>query len=125
MRAIQGMLQMQEAGCGSMGITARLLQAFDVNVGVHQGSVLNPLLFPLVLEALSHEFRTAAQWELLYADYLVIIADSLEECVTRHITWKEKMEERGFPVNTKKTKFLVSGNGLGVLKKEGRYPCSV
>jgi hypothetical protein len=32
--------------------------AFSVRVGEHQGSVLSPLLFSIVLEALSTEFRT-------------------------------------------------------------------
>ena len=45
---------------------------FGVGVGVHQGSVLSPLLFILVLEALSREFRTGIPWEMLYADDLVI-----------------------------------------------------
>ena len=31
---------------------------FDVQVGVHQGSVLSPLLFIIVLEALSRECRS-------------------------------------------------------------------
>ena len=52
---------------------------FDVKVGVHQGSVLSPLLFVIVLEALSREFRTGTPWELLYADDLVIIAETEEE----------------------------------------------
>ena len=46
-----------------------------VKVGVHQGSVLSPLLFIIVLEALSQEFRTKKPWELLYTDDLVISAD--------------------------------------------------
>ena len=32
-------------------------EEFGVKVGVHQGSVLSPLLFIIVLEALSSEFR--------------------------------------------------------------------
>ena len=40
-------------------------------MGVHQGSILSPLLFILVLEALSSEFRTVVPWELLYANDLV------------------------------------------------------
>ena len=40
-------------------------EEFGVRVGVHQDSVLNPLLFNIVLEALSREFRTVCPWELL------------------------------------------------------------
>ena len=53
-------------------------QEFEVKVGVHKGSVLSPLLFIIVLEALSREFWAGVSWEDLYADDLVIIADSLE-----------------------------------------------
>ena len=48
---------------------------------VSQGSVHSPLLFIIVLEALLREFRAGVSWEDLYADDLVINADSLEECV--------------------------------------------
>ena len=50
-----------------------------MKVGVHQGSVLSPLLFIIVLEAMSREFRCGVPWEDLYADDLVIIAESLSE----------------------------------------------
>jgi len=43
---------------------------FEVKVGMHQGSALSPLLFVMVMEALSREFRVALSWELLYADDL-------------------------------------------------------
>ena len=79
-------------------------EEFEVKVGVHQGSVLSPLLFIIVLEALlSREFRCGVPWEDLYADDLVIIAESLEECVRRLLTWKEAMEEKGLRVNAGKT----------------------
>ena len=42
---------------------------------MHQGSALIPLLFVMVMEALSREFRVALQWELSYADDLVVISD--------------------------------------------------
>mgnify|MGYP003536787232 FL=1 len=43
-------------------------EAFAVKVGVHQGSVLSLLLFIIVLEALSQNFRVGLPWELLYAE---------------------------------------------------------
>ena len=78
-------------------------QEFEVKVGVQQGSVLSPLLFIIVLEALSCELRTHVSWEDLYADDLVVIADSLEECVRRLLIWKEAMEKKGLRVNAGKT----------------------
>ena len=53
-------------------------RAFNVKVGVHHGSVLSPLLFTIVLEALSREFREGLPMELLYADDLVPITETKE-----------------------------------------------
>ena len=61
---------------------------FGVKVGVHQGSVLSPLLFVIVLEALSCEFRTGTPWELLYADDLVISAETEEGLKMKLNKWK-------------------------------------
>ena len=52
--------------------------SFEVKVGVDQGWVLSPLLFNIILEALSGEFYTGCPWELLYTDDLVLTSDSLE-----------------------------------------------
>ena len=98
---------------------------FEVKVRVHQGSVLSPLLFIIVLEALSREFRAGVPWEDLYADDLVIIADSLEECVRRLLIWKEAMEKKGLRVNAGKTKVMICGTGLDLLQSSGEYPCAV
>ena len=98
---------------------------FEVKVGVHQGSVLSPLLFIIVLEALSREFRAGVPWEDLYADDLVIIADSLEECVRRLLIWKKAIEKKGLRVNAGKTKVMICGAGLDLLQSSGEYPCAV
>ena len=96
-----------------------------MKVGVHQGSVLSLLLFIIMLEALSHELSCGVPWEDLYADDLVIIAKSLEECVRRLLTWKEAMEEKGLKVNARKTKIMICGTGLDLLQSSGEFPCAV
>jgi len=53
---------------------------FEIKVDMHQGSALSPLLFVMVMEALCREFRVALPWELLYADDLVVIAETEEDC---------------------------------------------
>ena len=96
-----------------------------MKVGVHQGSVLSLLLFIIVLEALSREFRSGVPWEDLYADDLVIIAESLEECVRRLLTGKEAMEKKRLRVNAGKTKNMICSTGLDLLQSSGEFPCAV
>ena len=57
-------------------------------VGVHQGSVLIPLLFILLLEALSCEVRAGIPWELFCTDDLVLIVDTQEVCISKIKAWK-------------------------------------
>ena len=90
MRLVQGMYaNVRSHVCVGEGYS----EEFEVKVGVHQGSVLSPLLFIIGLEALSREFRSGVPWEDLYADDLVIIAESLEECV-RRLLERSNGEER-------------------------------
>ena len=98
---------------------------FRVKVGVHQGSVLSPLLFLIVLKALSREFCTGAPWELLYADDQVIIDETEDELRMKLIKWKTNLEAKGLRVNMRKTKTMVTGVYLQTLKDSGKYPCSV
>ena len=54
-RVIQVMYQNARS---QMRVNNLFSDVFDVQVGVYQGSVLSPLLFIIVLEALSQEFNT-------------------------------------------------------------------
>ena len=78
-----------------------------------------------LLETLSREFRSGVPWEDLYAGDLVIIAESLEECVRRLLTWKEAMEKKELRVNAGKTKIMICGLGLDLLQSSGEFPCTV
>jgi len=53
-------------------------KAFNVKVGLHQGSVLSPLLFVVVMEMISRELSAGLPLELLYADDLILMAESEE-----------------------------------------------
>ena len=109
----------------AVSVLVRGTLKFEVKVDVHQGSVLSLLLLIIVLEALSCEFCTGVPWEDLYADDLVIITETLEECVRRLLTWKEAMEERGLRVNAGKTKIMICGMGLDLLLSSGEFPCAI
>ena len=79
-----------------------------------------------ISEAGRSALRKWPSWSTdLYADDLVIIADSLEECVRRLLIWKEAMEKKGLRVNAGKTKVMICGTGLDLLQSSGEYPCAV
>ena len=109
----------------TVSINGEKSEAFEVKVGVHQGSVLSPLLFILAMEMLSKNLRTGLPWEVLYADDLVLIADSLQELENKYTAWKHGMESKGLRVNTGKTKVMKSQRGIKTQNKSGNHPCGV
>ena len=93
---------------------------FEVKVGVHQGSVLSPLLFVAVMEVVTRGVKEGLPWELLYADDLVLVAQSKEELREKVLRWKECMELKGLKVNIEKTKVMRSVKSGGEVVKTGR-----
>ena len=83
---------------------------FEVNVGVHQGSVLSPLLFAIVVDVVTENARRGVVYELLYADDLVIMSEAMEDLKERFWNWKDALESKGLKVNIRKTKVMVSGS---------------
>ena len=51
---------------------------FGIEVGVHQGSVLSPMFFIVLMEEATEECRVGNPLELLYADDIVLTAESRE-----------------------------------------------
>ena len=58
-------------------------EEFEVKVGVHQGSVLSPLLFAIVVDVITENARRGLVNELLYADDLVIMTEDMEDLKKR------------------------------------------
>jgi len=76
---------------------------FVVKVGVHQGSVLSPLLFAVVMDEITRDMRGGVK-EILYADELVLLGDDRTEVENMYSEWKRAMKEKGMKVNVCKTK---------------------
>ena len=99
--------------------------ASNVRVGVHQGSVLSLLLFIIVLKALSREFREGLSMELLYADDIVLMAESEELLMEKMRKWKNGMEAKGLRMNAGKTKVIQCRVSRFQSEDSGEYPCGV
>ena len=101
--------------------SSSISNGFEVKIGMHQGSALSPLLFMIVMKALSREFRFALTWGLFYADDLVVIAETEDDLIERFNEWKENLENRGMRVNMNKTKVMISIERQKIMQKAVRW----
>ena len=98
--------------------------SFEVKVGLHQGSVLSPLLFAAVMDVVSSEARSGLPSELLYAD-LVIMAPTMEQFGRRVTDWRASLLGKGLKVNAGKSKVMVGSSGRKMIVNSGKWSCGV
>ena len=76
---------------------------------MHQGSVLSPLIFAIVDDVVTEHAREGLLNEILYADDMALMSQSLEDLRERFQRWRSALEDKGLKVNVGKTKVMVSG----------------
>ena len=91
-------------------LNGQFIDEFSIKIGVHQGPVLKPLLFIIVMETLSREFKVGLPWELLYSDNSVLMAETLENLKKELTIWKDNIEAKG-------TVLTISSQYLKMIQK--------
>jgi len=89
---------------------------------------IKSLLFVIVMEALSRQLSVALPRKLLYADDLVVIAETEDDLIKRLNEWKDFVENRTrheSRLNMNKTKVMISGERQKVMQKAVKWPCGV
>ena len=61
-------------------------------MGMHQGSVLLPFLFALMVDVVTKFDREGTLSELLYADCLVRMSDTIEGLTDKFLKWNKAFE---------------------------------
>ena len=102
-----------------MKVEGEDLKEFTVRVGIHQGSILLPFIFAVVMDVVTEEGRA-----LMYADGLVLISETKEEARQRFVAWRNALENKGLKVNISKTKVMRCAWDC-VPKEAAVDPCSV
>ena len=72
-------------------------------MGMLRGSVLSPFLFTVVVDDVTEFARDGALSELLYADDLVVMCETIEGLRNKFLKWKEDFESKSLKVNLEKT----------------------
>src|SRR3989442_14020369 len=78
-----------------------------------------------VMQAIADNFKKGLPCELLYADDLVLLAESRPELEKRLTEWMARLKEKGLQANIGKTKVMNCKVGVGQAEKSGKYPCGI
>ena len=92
----------------------------EVNVGVRQGSALSPLLLAIVVDVVTNEIAEGTVQEIMCADDIVLIAESMAELQLKYYGLKSAHESNGLKENLMKTKGMVSKIGQVTVKPSSK-----
>ncbi|XP_063941350.1 uncharacterized protein LOC108201354 [Daucus carota subsp. sativus] len=80
-------------------------QYFPVEVGLHQGSVLSPLLFIMILDVITRDIQAPIPWCMLFADDIVLIAEFRNDVNINLERWRTSLEGYGLRLSRSKTEY--------------------
>ena len=121
---VRAVMSLYEGAKTRVRVGAELSEEFEVRVGVQQGSVLSPLVLAIVVDVVTESAREGLMSEMLYADDLALISETIEGLREKFRKWKEAFESKGMKVNLGKTKLMVSG-AEGEVSVSKVHPCGV
>ena len=76
---VKAVMSLYEGSRTKVRVASGLLEEFGVRVDVHQGSVISPLIFAIVVDAVTEQARKGLLNKILYADDLVLMSENLED----------------------------------------------
>ena len=83
------LVQDMYTGCRTKGRTvAGEISKFKVEVGLHQGSVLSPYLFLILMDVLTERVRKESPESMLFADDIVLCGDKAVDMTEYLESWK-------------------------------------
>jgi len=72
----------------------------NVGVNVHQGKALSPYyLFSEVSDEVTKEIQGEVPWCVMFANYIVLVGENLEEFSCRLDEWMLALEEKGLRIS--------------------------
>ena len=84
---VRAVMNLYEGAKTRVRVGLELSEEFEVKVGVHQGSVLSPLVFAIVVDVVTESVRNGLMSEMLYADDLVLMSETMEGLREKFWKW--------------------------------------
>ena len=108
-RLVKAVMSLYEGAVTKVRVGTKLFEEFPVKVGLHQGSILSPLLFAMVIDVITEAARSDSMMKVLYADDLVLMSENIEDLRSKFDRWKDSIVKKVMKINIGKTKLMVDG----------------
>ena len=105
---VRSMMSQNDGTQTRVRVDSELSEEFEAKVGMLQGSVLSPFLFAVAVDVVTEFAREGALSELLSADDIVLMSETIEGLRNKFVKLKEVFESKGLKLNLRKTKVIVS-----------------
>jgi hypothetical protein len=79
---------------------------FPINIGLHQGSALNPYLFALVMDEVIRDIQGGIPWCMLFADDVVLVDESRTGVDQKLKLWRRTLEAKCFRLSRSKMEYI-------------------
>ena len=96
----------------SVRSTVGITEDFNVKVGLHQGSALSPFLFNTVFDVITENVREEPPWCIIYADDVVLVAESRMAVERKLEEWRDALESRGMRISRTKTEYFTTDESM-------------
>ena len=79
---------------------------FPIKIRLHQGSVLSPYIFALVMDEVTRDIQGDIPWFMLFADDVVLVDESRIGVDRNMEMWRKTLESKGFRLSRTKTECM-------------------
>jgi hypothetical protein len=79
---------------------------FLINIGLHQGSTLNPYLFALVMDEVTRDIQCGIPWCMLFADDVILVDESRTGVDQKLELWRRILEVKVFRLSRSKIEYM-------------------
>jgi hypothetical protein len=79
---------------------------FPINIVLHQGSVLSPYLFALVMDEVTRDIQGGIHWCMLFTDDVVLVDESRTGVDQKLLLWRRTLEAKCFRLSKSKIEYM-------------------
>ena len=123
---VRSVMRLYDEAKTRVTVNSELSEEFEVKVGMHQGSVLSPFHFAVVVDIAIECAGEHALSELLYDDDIVLMSETIGGLGNKFLKRKEAFDSKCLKINLGKTKVMVSDSiTKDGMSKSNVDPCGV